>query len=276
MRAVLTLLALAACATSTPQPAPEPAAAPAMVAWTAPSASMIPAGPDGDAIRRGEAIARGTAKALPEHVGASMSCASCHLGAGTTPGAFPWVGVTHRYPRYRARSGTEEHLPKRINDCFERSLNGAPLPVDGEPMRDLVAYMTWLSEGVAPDAPLAGVGLTQVEAPQPPDATRGQAVYAAKCQACHQANGEGITLPDGTIAFPPLWGDKSFNIAAGMARHDTAVSFVYEVMPLGQGRTLTPQEAHDVVAYFTTQPRPDFAAKVNDWPKGGKPADARY
>ena len=47
-------------------------------------------------------------------------------------------------------------------------------------------------------------------------------------------------------------------------------------MPLGQGGTLTDQEAFDVALYFTQQPRPDFTGKQNDWPRGGKPEDARY
>jgi len=31
-----------------------------------------------------------------------------------------------------------------------------------------------------------------------------------------------------------------------------------------------------VAAYFTRQPRPDFARKSQDWPKGDKPSDAPY
>jgi thiosulfate dehydrogenase len=47
-------------------------------------------------------------------------------------------------------------------------------------------------------------------------------------------------------------------------------------MPLGRGNTLSDKEAFDVAAYFTHQPRPDFAAKARDWPRGDKPADAPY
>ncbi|MCC6134588.1 MAG: hypothetical protein IT491_04325 [Gammaproteobacteria bacterium] len=52
-------------------------------------------------------------------------------------------------------------------------------------------------------------------------------------------------------------------------------AFVKAKMPLGQGGTLTDQETFDVAAYFTTQPRPDFAGKEQDWPECGKPKDAR-
>ena len=75
--------------------------------------------------------------------------------------------------------------------------------------------------------------------------------------------------------MPPLWGKDSFNVGAGMARMYTAAAFVKHNMPLGQGGTLTAQEAVDVAAFFTQQPRPDYAARANDWPKGDKPKDAR-
>jgi len=39
---------------------------------------------------------------------------------------------------------------------------------------------------------------------------------------------------------------------------------------------LDDQEACDIAAYFSHQPRPDFPDRVKDWPKGGKPRDARY
>ena len=87
-------------------------------------------------------------------------------------------------------------------------------------------------------------------------------------------------------AMVPLNKDRSdalFNIGAGMARTYTAAAFVKRNMPiafgthfpLGQGG-LTDQEAVDVAEYFSHMPRPDFPDKVKDWPKGGKPADARY
>lgn len=44
----------------------------------------------------------------------------------------------------------------------------------------------------------------------------------------------------------------------------------------GQGHVLNDQEAVDVAEYFTHMPRPDFEKKVNDWPNGKKPKDARY
>ncbi len=94
----------------------------------------------------------------------------------------------------------------------------------------------------------------------------------------------GVTDAHGDILFPPLWGERSFNIGAGMARTYTAAAFIKQNMPvgyslnarLGQGGALSDQDAVDLADYFTHQPRPDFPAKVKDWPNGDKPKDARY
>jgi len=85
----------------------------------------------------------------------------------------------------------------------------------------------------------------------------GEAVYAAKCAVCHGADGEGKEGTNGAYLFPALWGPRSFNIGAGMARLSNA-------------------DAVDVAAYFTRKPRPDFPAKSRDWPKGDKPSDVPY
>jgi thiosulfate dehydrogenase len=61
-----------------------------------------------------------------------------------------------------------------------------------------------------------------------------------------------------------------------MARLSNAAAFTKSNMPLGSGDSLSDQDAIDIAAYFTRQPRPDFAAKSQDWPKGDKPADAPY
>jgi thiosulfate dehydrogenase len=61
-----------------------------------------------------------------------------------------------------------------------------------------------------------------------------------------------------------------------MARQSKAASFIWHNMPFGMGRTLTPQEAYDVAAYVTSQPRPDSPGKEGDWPGGSAPADVPY
>lgn len=240
-----------------------------------PDESTIPKGPLGEAVLRGNRLATATYEELPANVGNSLHCSSCHLGGGTVAGAAPWVGLAGMFPEYRARSGEVATLEDRVNDCFERSMNGKRLPAGSRDMTAIVAYITWLSRDVPLGHAVEGRGFDKMANPPTANKERGKQVYSTKCTSCH--GDDGLGKPAGNdYQFPPLWGDRSFNVGAGMARLDTAAAFVKAKMPLGSGNTLTEQDAYDVAAYFTTMPRPDFAGKAKDWPKGDKPKDARY
>ena len=241
-----------------------------------PAPDSMPEGPLGEAVRLGQKITGQTTVFARSYTGSNLNCVSCHLVGGRMPYASPWVGIWGVFPSYSARAGRVQTLEDRINDCFERSMNGKPLPADSKEMRGILAYMHWLSQGVATGADGPGRGFVRIEAPQAASPERGKTVFAARCASCHGADGQGLSGPKGESVFPPLWGARSFNLGAGMARLDTAAAFVKTSMPLGEGDSLTDQEAFDVAAYFTQQPRPDFAAKHNDWPSGAKPRDARY
>lgn len=240
-----------------------------------PAESSIPAGPLGDAIRNGKLLLTETHQRLPKNVGNKLTCSNCHLGAGTTPKASPWVGIWGVFPEYRTRSAKINSLQQRVNDCFERSMNGKALAYDSKEMNDILAYMQWASSGVPTGVNVKGRGFGPINRELKPDSEKGKAVYAAKCASCHGPNGEGMKLPNGAYSFPPVWGKDSFNVGAGMARTYTAAAFVKHNMPLGQPNTLSDQEAVNVAEFFTHQPRPDFAGKTKDWPKGDKPKDAR-
>ncbi|HKV72218.1 MAG TPA: c-type cytochrome [Gemmatimonadales bacterium] len=252
------LLLLAACRGT---------ATPAASAGRVPADSEIPSGPLGASIRRGLALLTATHDSLPQNVGNDLRCVSCHLDEGRRS-PQSWVGVTGRYPQYRARSGRVETLEYRINGCFERSLNGKAIAVDGNDMRDIVSYLTFLSTGVP-------VGY---KAPPPdtrwkalkPDTAAGGRFFGTTCARCHGEDGGG------TIAAPPLWGPRSFNIGAGMGRVRTAAAFIVANMPFDKAVTLTDQQALDVAAYVTSQSRPDFAGKASDWPNGDAPPDVAY
>lgn len=240
-----------------------------------PPAASIPAGPLGVDVRRGEALFNTTQAAAKAYVGNGLQCTSCHLQGGTVAYAAPLVGLWGVFPEFVARSDRVETLADRINDCFRRSMNGRPLPVDGADMRALLAYTAWLSTGVPTGSSVVGRGFAELGAPPAtPDAGRGERVYAQQCAACHGADGAGLRAGD-AYAMPPLWGPQSFNDGAGMARVSIAAAFVHAKMPLGRGGSLTVQEAYDVAAYFTVKPRPEFAAKTADWPRGARPVDAR-
>lgn len=241
-----------------------------------PDFSTIPTDKYGESVKRGKDYVENTFQRLPQYVGAKINCTNCHLNSGTQPFAGPWVGVVARFPQYRSRSAKVDTLTDRVNDCFERSLNGKRLPEISPEMTDILSYMTWLSKGYALGQDVEGSGMPKLVVKRDPDLMKGKAVFENKCASCHQANGAGLYAEDGKVVFPALWGNNSFNIGAGMARLHTAAGFVKKNMPLGQGGTLSDEEAWDVAAYFSQQQRPDFAKKINDWLQGDKPKDARY
>ena len=220
-------------------------------------------------VRRGRALFRNTRDSLPNHVRANLSCTNCHMNDGTTRDAMPMVGVYARFPQYRGRSARVDRIENRINDCFQRSMNGTALEWDGADMRDMVAYLAFLSMGFPVGVQMEGQG-TPVLDPLEGDTTRGREVFTTRCVACHGADGHG------TLAGPPLWGPKSYNVGAGMARINTAARFIHHLMPRDRPGSLTPQQAFDVATYVNTRPRPDFAGKEDDWPKGGAPPDVAY
>jgi thiosulfate dehydrogenase len=253
-----------------------PIAAPAnQVPLAAPSATSIPTGPLGDAIRLGQSIVSDTQSHAKAYVGNGLHCVSCHLDGGRAAYAAPLVGLTGVFPEYRARRGRVESLEERINDCFVRSMNGKALPPSSAEMIGLLAYIAWLSQGVPTGAEVIGRGFRNITAPATPDSVHGKALYAQKCAACHGVEGQGLRGAGDTFVFPPLWGPQSFNTGAGMARVSVAAAFVQAKMPLGNGGTLSDQDAYDIAAYFTAQPRPKFGSATKDWLKGGRPADAR-
>jgi thiosulfate dehydrogenase len=257
---------LIACNASAQATAPE---------FNPPADSSIPSGPRGIAIREGKLLLEETHQRLPKNVGNGLNCTNCHLAGGTTANSSPWVGIWGVFPEYRSRSGKVISLQERVNDCFERSMNGKALPYNSVEMNSILAYMQWLSTNVPTGISVKGRGFGPIDQQIKPDSNQGQQVFAAKCDSCHGASGVGTRNPAGGFAFPPVWGKDSFNDGAGMARTYTAAAFVKHNMPLGQGGTLTDQEAVNVAEFFTHQPRPVYQGKAKDWPKGDSPKDAR-
>jgi thiosulfate dehydrogenase len=80
-------------------------------------------------------------------------------------------------------------------------------------------------------------------------------VFTAQCALCHGAQGQGQKSGKHYV-FPPLWGADSYNWGAGMHRLPLAAGFIKANMPLGQGGSLSDQQAWDVAAFINSQPRP--------------------
>ena len=241
----------------------------AQVAFRVPDESEIKDSVLLSSVRRGKALLTWTRDSLPDHVGNRLQCVSCHPDNGTRRNVMPWVGVYARFPQYRSRVGGIQVIEDRINDCFRRSMNGKALVPESRDMRDIIAYMAFLSSGYPVFAQVEGQSFPKV-APVKGDTVRGSATFVAKCSVCHGVNGAG------TDVFPALWGPGSFNIGAGMARVQTAAAFIKVAMPQTAPGTLTDQEAYDLATYINTRPRPDFAGKELDWPKGDPPPDVAY
>ena len=262
-------IALLACLAFGPLLAAEP------VPLVVPPDSAIPAGPEGEAVRLGRQLMIDTRAQLPRNVGNGLNCSNCHLGAGTQSGAGPLVGLTAVFPAYRTRDGQIDSLQERINDCFQRSMNGKALTWNSKEMNAMLMYMRWLSTGVPVGSAVVGRGMGAVDTSLTPDRARGSQLYAAKCASCHGAQGAGTPDGRGGYVFPPVWGPKSFNVGAGMARTFTAAAFIKGKMPLGQNNSLSDQEAVDVADFVAHQPRPAFAGAAKDYATGGRPKDAR-
>lgn len=225
-----------------------------------------------------------TARLLPENVGNGLNCNSCHMAQGKRPLGAPYINTAGDYPKFMPRAQAVVDLTERINGCFRRSMDGHPLAADSKEMAAMKSYMSWLSGNLEEGQRVEIDNMEYFDVSQyTPDPARGEAIYAVQCAACHGDHGEGMKDQFGDYIFPPLWGNESFNIGAGMARLSRAAPFIKHNMPLAVGleaplgqMALSEQDAVDVSAYFTVKPRPDFPDKVHDWSGVPNPADARY
>ncbi len=251
--------------------------------WKAPDITTLGNSATDETIKYGKELIANTSKYLGPKGSVmqttnGLNCQNCHLEAGTKVFGNNYGVVYANYPKYRARSGKEEDIYKRVNDCMERSLDGKPLAENSKEMQAIKAYIEWLGKEVAKGTQPEGIGiynlpyLSRAAIPE-----KGRAVYEAKCQSCHQANGEGVLNNEGTAyVYPPVWGKHSYNDGAGLYRISRFAGFVKYNMPLGashQMMMLTDEEAWDVAAFVNSQPRPKKDIS-KDWPNiAEKPVD---
>jgi len=261
--------------------------------WTVPEIGALPNNANGRLVRRGRDLIAATyayigpeaADRAKRFAGNNLACASCHLQAGTKKFGIPLFGLLGEFPRYSARSGAQMTIEDRLNSCMTRSMNGRALPVGAPEMQAMVAYIKFLSTGVAPGQLLPGMGTGKMpELDRPADPVRGERGYANACVTCHGPNGAGIrrSLPTTDLGYmvPPLWGSDSFNDGAGMARLIAAANFIHFNMPHGVdylNPQLSPEQAWDIAAYVISQPRPHKAGLDKDFPDLlEKPVDTPY
>lgn len=207
-----------------------------------------------------------------------MNCQNCHLEAGTKPFGNNYSAVYSTYPKFRERSGAIESIPKRVNDCLERSLNGKAIDTSSTEMQAIVAYIRWLGTGVEPQSRPKGSGLQELAfLDRAADPAKGALAYSAKCQSCHGSEGKGVLNAAASgYTYPPLWGDHSYNSGAGHFRLSRFAGYIHANMPLGATHNnpqLSEEEAWDLAAFINSQPRPKKDLR-KDWPnQAGKPID---
>ena len=256
--------------------------------WNVPDSFRIPSTPEGDQIRYGKALISHTAHYLgPKGTVAAMSngmnCQNCHLAGGTKLLGNNYSAVFSTYPKFRSRSGSIETIYKRVNDCFERSLNGKQLDTASREMQAIYAYIKWLGINVPKNIKPDGAGIADLPLMErAADTAQGKIVYLQKCKRCHGINGEGWLNEDSIeYQYPPLWGKNSYSNSAGLFRISRLAGYIRHNMPFDLGENenalpITDEEAWDIAAFINSRPRPQKQFK-EDWPDiSAKPFDHPY
>jgi thiosulfate dehydrogenase len=217
-----------------------------------------PAGELGKLVKLGEEIfmKTDTHPLTKDLVGNILTCNSCHLDGGKTKSLGTLIGTAASFPAYSPREKTVQTLQDRNDNCFMRSMNGIRPAIDSPASLALMAYVSWLSEGIPMkmnDKKPITMFYTKIwpgnewVVPLIKQSTHenylaGKEIWEKRCAQCHE---EG------------LWGDQSYNTGAGMAKLNKAPMWLLFNMPFA-GEKLTRREAVDVTLYMNAQPRPDF------------------
>lgn len=197
--------------------------------WTVPEVGALPRDASGLEIRKGRDlitatyayIGRDVADASNRYAGNNLACSNCHLEAGTKKFGLPLFGLYTDFPQYSARTGGEISIEDRVNSCMRRSMNGRALPTDAPEMQAIVAYIKFISSGVAPDQRLPGLGTGKMpELNRAAEPARGEPLYLRDCAACHKAKGRA----SGKV-YRVLILATSFRHCGGRARSMTALGW---------------------------------------------------
>ena len=266
--------------------------------WTAPDTNSIPEDDEGKLISYGRTLVIHTSKYFgPEgymlNTINGMNCQNCHLEAGTRPYGNNLGAVAATYPKFSPRAGALVTIAGKVNECFTRSMNGAPIDTNSREMKAIVAYIKWLGKDVKKGEVPAGSG--GIKSPhfiaRAADSDKGKEVYDQYCSRCHGTDGEGQFAKDvlkdpakqqgGTASaddlyyYPPLWGARSFNGVATLYRLSKFAGFVQNNMPYPmtyKTAILTDEQAWDVAAYVNSRDRlildhsKDYAAAISKKP----------
>ncbi|HJP63467.1 MAG TPA: c-type cytochrome [Mucilaginibacter sp.] len=251
--------------------------------WIPPDTTELSGNAEAQLIKYGRSLVVNTAyylgpKGIIAHKSNGLNCQNCHLNAGTKLFGNNFSMVAIGYPRFKERSAMVETIEKKVQDCFERSLNGQKIDSNSREMKAFVAYLKWVGKNVKKGTKPAGSGIEEpVFLDRAADTAKGRLVYVVKCQKCHGMDGHGqLNAKETAYIYPALWGDYSYNIGASIYRLSKFAGYVKDNMPFGvdyKSRQLTDEEAWDVAAFVNSLPHP-FKDIRADWPKlSTKPYD---
>jgi thiosulfate dehydrogenase len=207
----------------------------------------------------------------------ALACTNCHLEGGKMAGALALTGAARSYPRKDA-AGVDVTLEDRIVRCFTHSLAGRPPEIASETVQSLAAYIASIAKPGETEAadrslidPAALVPIGEL------NAERGRARYGDLCSGCHGLDGQGYRERREPLPYdyvPPVWGPRSYNDVAGLARVYTLAGFLRHAMPRDEPGTLDLRDAQEIAAFVDGQPRPSWPDK-KAW-DGTSPPDAVY
>ena len=217
---------------------------------------------------------------------AATACSSCHFTGGHVPFGTPVYQSPSKYKPdpltglgpYFGPMGYNRDLEDSIIDCFRNCMNADRSPSKDDPvMRDLVAYIEWVADGIRdPDMrenwrllpPEAGpnlpviAGLSTMRA----NPVRGRSLYRDQCSKCHDKDGAGrgeYRSDEGRPRTPALWGARDgHSRAAAFYRNGVLGAYIQTHMPYGKPNSLNAQAALDIAAYINApdKTRPDGLA----------------
>ncbi len=225
----------------------------------------------------GERIFMRTQTLAPGLGANALACTNCHLEGGKMAGVLALTGVRAAYPQKDA-GGREVTLEDRVLRCFTHSLAGRAPEPGSDAVVALVAYLASIAKpgesGPADESRIAAGNLIPIGQL---NAERGRARYGDLCSGCHGLDGQGYRERRTPLPYdyvPPVWGPRSYDDTAGLARVYMLAGFLRHGMPRDEVGTLGDRDAQEIAAFVDGQPRPSFPNKL-DW-DGTSPVDAVY
>lgn len=204
--------------------------------------------------------------------GNHVSCDHCHQSVGDKQDGegnrlkgslslgASWV-MADMYDRF---TGLLLPYELRQMQCYINSSNGYKPNIADDVIRDVTAYSRFLSAAL--DLKIGNhyeeQGIDEIAASatlkQGDDYVRGEALYRAKCQACHGAQAFGL-VANGQVVAPALAGPNAWNQQSRNYFNYVSTilpGFICRNMPLGAENTLENQECRDIAFYIGNLPRP--------------------